>query len=101
MYSHTVLTAADVRLIARHARAAGLNQQVTATAVKRLDPDGFSIMSIVIPFHHGGYGLAHHRVRAWLKMTGTREPAEVLMDVLKDDWDKLPEARAEGGMKAE
>lgn len=100
MFSHTVLTAGDVRRVARHAKAAELNQQPTELTLKRLDPNGFSIMSIAIPFHnidHGGP--VHHRVQAYLRLRGTREPAEILMDVLAADWDKLPEARAEGAVE--
>jgi hypothetical protein len=93
MHSHTVLTASDVRRIARHAQAADLNQQLSAFTLKRLDPNGFSIMSIAMPFHevdHGGP--VHHRVNAFLKMRDTLEPGEMLIDVLVEDWNKLPEA---------
>jgi len=93
MHNHTVLTASDVRRIARNAKAADLNQQLSDLALKRLDPNGFSIMSITIPFHevdHGGP--VHHRVNAFLKLRDTTEPGEVLIDVLVDDWNKLPEA---------
>lgn len=102
MYQHTVLTAADVRRLATHAKEAGLNEnrQLSAFTLKRLDPNGFSIMSIRIPFHNVDHdnGPVHHRVQAFLKLRESAEPAEVLMDVLADDWDQLPEARAEGGM---
>ena len=93
MYSHTVLTAADVRRIARHAKAADLNRQITAKAVSELDPNRFSVMSIAVPFHNIDHpGPAHHRVNAFLAVRGQDEPAEVEMDVLSDDWDRLPEA---------
>lgn len=93
MFSHTVLLPADVRRIAKNAEAAGLNQQVTSLAVRKLDPDGFSIMSIEIPFHNDE---DHHRVTAFLRIKDQQEPAVVLMDVLADDWDKLPEAVTPG-----
>lgn len=92
MHSHTVLTAVDVRRIARHARTADLNRLISENTLKDLDPDGFSIMAMMLPFHnidHGGP--AHHRVQVFLKMRGTMEPCEGFADVLVTDWDKLPE----------
>ena len=95
MYSHTVLTAADVRRIARHAQAAELNRQITAQAVWELDPNRFSIMAIAVPFHNIDHaGPVHHRVNAFLAVRGQEDPAEVEMDVLAADWDRLPEAVA-------
>jgi hypothetical protein len=92
MHDNTVLTAADVRRIVRHAKAAGLNQQLSNELAIKLDPDGFSIMSIADPHHDPGNGSAHHRVNAFFKVRGQAAAEEVLMDVLASDWDKLPEA---------
>jgi hypothetical protein len=96
MFSNTVLTAADVRRLAKHADTAGLNQQLSPAALKRLDPDGFSIMTIAYPFHNIDHaGPVHHRVNAFLAVRGQNEPVVALIDVLADDWEKLPEAGGE------
>jgi hypothetical protein len=95
MFSNTVLAADDVRRLARHARDAGLNQQISEFAVKRLDPQRFNLMTIAIPFHNIDHGEpAHHRVDAYLAVRGQQEPMTVPMDVLADDWDTLPEAKS-------
>jgi hypothetical protein len=97
MHHSTVLTAADVRRLAKHAESAQLNRQITARAVSDLDPDRFSVMTISVPFHGiDSDGPIHHRVHAFLAIRGQKEPVELSMDVLADDWVKLRESPDDG-----
>lgn len=98
LHNNTVLTAADVRRIIKHAKAAGLNRHLSELAVQRLnlDPDGFSIMSIVVPYRDYQQEPAYHRVNAFLAVREQTTPEEIPMDVLAEDWDALPEAANPG-----
>lgn len=93
-HSNSVLKPYEVRRLARNARKHELNRQVSEEVLKNLDPDGFSIYSMIIPFHDRGIvgDIPHHRVRAQYKMKGTVQPIETFVDVLSTDWDKLTEA---------
>lgn len=98
LHNSTVLTAADVRRIIKHAKASGMNRHLSELAVQRLNlnPDGLSILSIVIPYHEYRRGPDHHRVNAFLAVRGQETPDEIPLDVLAQDWDELPETAGPG-----
>lgn len=98
LHNSTVLTAGDVRRIIKHAKAAGLNRHLSELAVRRLNlnPDGLSILSVVIPYHEYRRGPEHHRVNAFLAVRGQEAPEEIPLDVLAQDWDELPETAGSG-----
>lgn len=103
LHKSTVLTAADVRRVIKHAKASGLNRHLSDLAIRRLNlnPDGLSILSIAIPYHDYRHGPDHHRVNAFLAVRDQQAPEEVPMDVLAEDWDALPEAGSNGKMLPE
>lgn len=90
LHKSTVLTAADVRRIIKHAKAVGLNQHLSELEVRGLNPNGLSILSIMTPYHQYRHGPDHHRVNAFLSVRTQKAPEEVAMDVLAEDWDELP-----------
>lgn len=102
LHNSTVLTAGDVRRIIKHAKASGLNRHLSELAVRRLNlnPDGLSILSVVIPYHEYRRGPEHHRVNAFLAVRGQEAPEEIPLDVLAEDWDELPETQGMSGEEA-
>jgi hypothetical protein len=90
--SAKALTATQVSLIAKHAKHANLNRQLTPEVLKDLDPIGINLIKIRLPFHHRGIrnDPQHHRVDFLLKMTGTMEPLTGFLDILDSDWEPLP-----------
>jgi hypothetical protein len=65
-----------------------LNRQADLDAVKkRIDPDGFHVLRMLLPFHSAYRDLPHHhRVEVYMKVTGSMEPAVFMLDITDTHW---------------
>lgn len=87
-------TEALLRLDLR-ARQDGLNRLLTPYVRERLDPDGFHVLSVALPFHNGveASPYPHHRVSLLLKLRDSRDPVDGMLDLAATEWPRLPLAR--------
>lgn len=89
---HRVASTTELMLIVTDARLLGLNRQLAHDVGPMLDPDGFHVLSMVLPDHHADPSRrlpTHHRVAILAKLTGSSVPYQQLIDVLDVHWDCL------------
>lgn len=89
-----VATTAHIRTMNRHAKKNNYNRQLSAQAMRKLDPDGLHIVKVFIVHEHAaGVSVeAHYRCRVHLKFKDSMEPRVAWLDVTIADYDKLAEA---------
>lgn len=89
-----VLIPADVRQVARHGTQHDLNRQIPQEVLRDLDPAGYNVLKLILPYHERGIidDPAHHRVLALFKVNGEYDPVEMYVDVLTSDWETFQEA---------
>lgn len=68
-----------------------LNRQLSAKALDEIDPDGYSILTMLLFDHDRGRSgdPMHHRVQAYLKMKNQADPFMAIIDVTHKDWEDL------------
>jgi hypothetical protein len=66
------------------------NRTLDKEFISHLDPDGLSIVDIVLFQHNSDFAdIAHHRCRVLAKFENTKEPVEVFLDIAQDTYDRL------------
>lgn len=92
-----VADAATVKRINERALKHNLNRSLSDMAVENLDPEGYSVVTMLI--HHNtanGYRIAdHYRCQMLLKLTDDEQPHAALLDIFPDDFDSLPLAQGD------
>lgn len=85
-------TSAILADIVEAARAREYNRQLDDRTVRRLDPDGTHLMSALLIHRHAqGQPVSPHiRVTTHLKLAGTMEPFETVLDIPFEIFEALP-----------
>jgi hypothetical protein len=66
------------------------NRTLDKEFINHLDPDGLSVVDIVLFQHNSDFAeIAHHRCRVLAKFENTKEPVEVFLDIAQDTYDRL------------
>jgi hypothetical protein len=66
------------------------NRTLDKEFIKHLDPNGLSVVDIVLFQHNSDFAeIAHHRCRVLAKFENTKEPVEVFLDIAQDTYDRL------------
>lgn len=83
----------ELRIIARNARAEGLNRQLPDEFIDTLDPDGIHVVEPLFHHEYAGGRLVdlHMRCQVYLKEPGVMEPKLAIVDLLPEDLDSLRE----------
>ena len=88
-----ICTKEELIKIAQRATEADLNRKVPQELLDNLDDDGYSLFSVVLPFHNGeNQDPPHHRVHSLLKMKDQNEPLVMYLDIRAIDWEKMRDA---------
>jgi hypothetical protein len=66
------------------------NRTLDKEFISHLDPNGLSVVDIVLFQHNSDFAeIAHHRCRVLAKFENTKEPVEVFLDIAQDTYDRL------------
>ena len=66
------------------------NRTLDKEFINHLDPNGLSVVDIVLFQHNSDFAeIAHHRCRVLAKFENTKEPVEVFLDIAQDTYDRL------------
>ena len=66
------------------------NRTLDNEFIKHLDPNGLSVVDIVLFQHNSDFAeIAHHRCRVLAKFENTKEPVEVFLDIAQDTYNRL------------
>jgi hypothetical protein len=86
-----VVNTATLLKLNRVAVMANLNRTLPESVTLGLDPTGFHVLRLVLPFHNGveARPFPHHRVEALLKMSGEDEPTFTFLDLAVTRWEAL------------
>lgn len=103
MSDHRVADYAEIRAIYEHAQDYDLNRQIPGEVFRKLDKNGWHILTLVIFSHERGIpgDPMHHRVSALLKLKGQRDPYTMYLDVLHEDFSALKRAGSGAEAKPE
>lgn len=85
----------DMALAAmREGAKLGLNRQVDVDGITPLiDPDGWHAGVVILPFHSAfDKSLpSHHRIELMVKVKGSMDPIQLVMDITVDTWQRALE----------
>lgn len=71
----------------------GLNRQLDFGVIKKLDKEGFHVVSVVLPYHNGrDQETPHHRCSVLIKFKGKDEPVEVIFDIAESTYETFTDA---------
>jgi hypothetical protein len=66
------------------------NRTLDNEFINHLDPNGLSVVDIVLFQHNSDFAeIAHHRCRVLAKFENTKEPVEVFLDIAQDTYNRL------------
>jgi hypothetical protein len=66
------------------------NRTLDKDFISHLDPNGLSVVDIVLFQHNSDFAeIAHHRCRVLAKFENSKEPVEVFLDIAQDTYDRL------------
>lgn len=66
------------------------NRTLDNDFINHLDPNGLSVVDIVLFQHNSDFAeIAHHRCRVLAKFENTKEPVEVFLDIAQDTYNRL------------
>lgn len=66
------------------------NRTLSNEFIKHLDPEGLSVLNIVIFGHNEDFAeIHHHRCRVLAKFENSVEPVEVFLDIATDTYNRL------------
>ena len=66
------------------------NRTLDNEFIKHLDPNGLSVVDIVLFQHNSDFAeIAHHRCRVLAKFENSKEPVEVFLDIAQDTYNRL------------
>lgn len=87
-----VITTPVLKRLNTKAIANDYNRAISDAAIRRLDPDGFHVLSVALLHEHAG-GVKvdpHYRCQVLMKMKGQKDPEVVYLDVEIDTYNSLP-----------
>lgn len=88
-----IITASQLKTAIRTGALYGFNRQISVEAIKNIDPDGFNVVSVFLPFHNGrDQETPHHRCSVLAKFKGKDEPVELVMDIAESEYNTFTDA---------
>lgn len=88
-----IITASQLKTAIRTGALYGFNRQVSVEAIKNIDPEGFNVVSVLLPYHNGrDQETPHHRCSVLAKFKGKDEPVELIFDIAESEYNTFTDA---------
>jgi len=91
-FAHTTLgnfykaSAQQIKHFNRRAVSLKYNRSISDEGIKELDPKGWGLIQMVMPFHTNYAGKTSIRVICYMKIKGSDQPERVFIDISHEDW---------------
>lgn len=85
-----IMSSKELTAVNTQSRNYKFNRTLDKEFINHLDPDGLSVVDIVLFQHNSDFAeIAHHRCRVLAKFENSKEPVEVFLDIAQDTYDRL------------
>jgi hypothetical protein len=85
-----IMSSKELTAVNTQSRNYKFNRTLDKEFINHLDPNGLSVVDIVLFQHNSDFAeIAHHRCRVLAKFENTKEPVEVFLDIAQDTYDRL------------
>lgn len=86
-----IINTPDLIVLIRKAETLDLNRKAPVGFADQLDPERFHIGTIQLWGHNMDQDRELvHRIFFWCALRGREDPAELMVDMLAEDWEKIP-----------
>ena len=85
-----IMSSTELTAVNKQSTNYKFNRTLDKEFIKHLDPNGLSVVDIVLFGHNADFAdVPHHRCRVLAKFENTKEPVEVFLDIAQDTYDRL------------
>ena len=88
-----IITASQLKTAIRTGALYGFNRQANPDFLKQIDPEGFNVVSVILPYHNGrDQQTPHHRCSILVKVKNTDEPVDLIIDIAESEYNTFTDA---------
>lgn len=93
MSTTKIINGKQLKAAIREGADIGFNRQVDVGFIKNIDPEGFHVVSVALPFHNGlGQETPHHRCIVLVKVKQKDEAVELVFDIAESTYNTYTDA---------
>lgn len=91
--SSKIITARQLKTVIKTGALYGFNRQINPDFTKQIDPEGFNVVSVILPYHNGrDQETPHHRCTILAKVKDTDVPVELVIDIAESEYNTFTDA---------